>query len=107
MPKDSSPMKSLSERYLLIDTDILRVPEAPGVLVLYGAKSDPICVTSVPNVRSALIKAKGQYQNAVEFALVGLDYPDKKSRAQLARVLQTAFSLREKRDKEIVTCQDL
>jgi hypothetical protein len=96
-----SSIESLGERHLLIDADIRRVPESAGVFVLYGVKNEPIYVKSVPNLRTALLQAKQQHPDAIEFALSGLD-ADEKSRNHLEKVLRTAFSLREKRDQEIV-----
>jgi hypothetical protein len=98
-----SSIKSLGERYLLIDADIHRVPESAGVVVLYGAQNAPIYVKSVPNLRIALLDGKQRYHTAIEFALAGMEDGDEKSRAQLEKVLRTAFSLRETRDREIVT----
>ncbi len=95
-------IESLGERQLLIDADIHQVPESAGVFVLYGVKNDPVYVKSVPNLRIALLQAKRQYASAIEFALSGLDCADEKSRTHLEKVLRTAFSLRETRDKEVV-----
>lgn len=100
-----SPIKSLGERYLLIDADIHRAPESAGVIVLYGAKSAPIYVKSVPNLRIALLDAKRRYHTAIEFALAGMEDAGEKSRTHLEKVLRTAFSLRETRDGEIVTSE--
>lgn len=98
-----SSIKSLGERYLLIDADIRSVPESAGIMVLYSAQNVPVYVKSVPNLRIALLDAKRRYHTAIEFALAGMEDADDKSRAQLERVLKTAFSLRETRDREIVT----
>lgn len=98
-----SPIKSLGERYLLIDADIHRAPESAGVIVLYGAQDVPIYVKSVSNMRIGLLDAKRRYHTAIEFALAGMEDADEKSRAQLEKVLKTAFGLRETRDREIVT----
>ena len=97
-----SSIKSVGERHLLIDTDIHQVPESAGVIVLYGVNNDPVYVKSVSNLRIALLQAKRKYASAIEFALSGLDCDDEKSRTHLEKVLRTAFSLRETRDKEVV-----
>jgi hypothetical protein len=103
----AASIKSLGERHLLIDADIRLVPESAGVFVLYGVKNRPIYVKSVANLRIALIEAKQRHQSAIEFAFGGLECADEKTRAQLERVLKTAFSLRETRDEEVVTSEGL